>query len=437
VREAFVQLRIIRHLAVAALAFTAASNAASRKNLHTFGGDPDGAGPESDLVMDAQGNLYGTTYLGGTGPCDGGCGTVFELSPDAAGGYTERVIHSFEGSLVDGQMPEAPLIFDAEGNLYGTTLSGGQKVTAAAGTVFKLTRHPGGDWTETVLHSFNGALDGGKDGGQPQAGLIFDAAGNLYGTTAGGGTGAGCVGGNGCGTVFELSPAAGGAWHETILHNFTNDHTDGWIPQSTLIMDAAGSLYGTTFYGGSSPAGGGTVFRLSRTSNGWQEDILYNFRCAADGCSPYSGVAFDADGNLYGTTVGGGANPARGVVYKLAPAAAGAWTQSVLHAFGETSSDGILPYGKPIVDAAGNVYGTTFYGGGGESSVCSDGCGTVFKLTPNGAGGYTESILSRFGNGSQGSSPLTGLLMDGAGNLYGTAAFGGAHGGGVVFEIIF
>jgi len=430
------QPKILGNLAIAVLAFTAASNAQSRKTLYTFRGNPDGATPESDLVMDAQGNLYGTTFLGGAGPCDGGWGTVFQLSPDASGGYTERVIHSFQGSLFDGQMPDAPLIFDAEGNLYGTTLSGGQKVTAAAGTVFKLTPHPSGNWTETVLHNFNGALDGGKDGGEPQAGLLFDATGNLYGTTAGGGTGTGCVGGNGCGTVFELSPTAGGAWRETILHNFTNDHSDGWIPQSTLIMDAAGNLYGTTYYGGSSPQGGGTVFRLSQTSNGWQEDILYNFRCAADGCSPYSGVVFDSGGNLYGTTVGGGGDPGRGVVYKLTPNATGGWTQSVIHNFGKTSSDGIYPYGNPMVDTAGNVYGTTFYGGG-QSSVCSDGCGTVFKLTPNGDGRYSESILSRFGDGSQGSSPLTGLLMDSAGNLDGTAAFGGAHGGGVVFEVTF
>jgi len=423
-------------IALALFSLAAASSGAERQILHTFRGNPDGAGPESNLIMDGHGNLYGTTFAGGTGPCDGGCGTVFELSPNSSGGYTERVIHSFQGSLVDGQMPEAPLTFDAKGNLYGTTLSGGQSLTRAAGTVFKLTRQADGDWTETVLHSFNGALDGGTDGGEPQAGVVFDAAGNLYGTTAGGGTGVGCVGGNGCGTVYELSPTAEGKWRETILHNFTNDHSDGWIPQSTLIMDLAGNLYGTTYYGGSAPAGGGTVFRLSPSSDGWQESILYNFRCSADGCSPYSGVVFDAAGNLYGNTVGGGGNPARGVAYQLTPNTMGGWTENVIHTFGLSASDGVMPYGNPIVDAAGNVYGTTFGGGGGQNSSCLGGCGTVFELSPKEGGGYSESILTRFGNGGQGSSPLTGLLMDDTGNLYGTAAFGGGAGaGGVVFEI--
>ena len=207
---------------------------ATLKVLHAFGGNPDGSAPESNLIFDGAGHLYGTTYAGGTGiACLNGCGTIFQLTPDGTGGFTERVIHSFQGPLIDGQNPQAPLILDAQGNLYGTTYSGGQSARRASGTVFKLSPNGDGSWTETVLHNFNGALDGGHDGGDLQGGLVFDGAGNLYGTTAGGGTGTGCGAGpaTGCGTVFELTPTASGEWQETVLHNFTNNHSDGWRPR--------------------------------------------------------------------------------------------------------------------------------------------------------------------------------------------------------------
>jgi len=421
----------------AALLLPIVCPAATLKVLHAFRGSPDGTAPESNLIFDAAGNLYGTTYEGGTGTaCAGGCGTVFQLTPDGSGSFSERVIHSFEGPLFDGQNPQAPLIFDAQGNLYGTTYSGGQGVRRASGTVFKLSPKPDGSWTETVLHNFNGALDGGHDGGDLQGGLLFDQAGNLYGTTAGGGTGTGCGAGpaTGCGTVFELSPTPGGEWQETILHNFTNNHSDGWNPESGLIFDVAGNLYGTTFYGGAAPMGGGTVFELTHASGRWQESVVYSFKCAADGCSPYSGLVFDTAGNLYGTTVGGGDKQGDGTVFKLAPGPAGGWTETVIHTF-TPGHDGIEPYGGPILDAAGDVYGTTFYGGGGTVTGCSDGCGTVYELMP-GPSGYTEAILARFGNGGLGVGPLTGLLMDAQSNVYGTAAFGGPDSAGVVFEVL-
>jgi uncharacterized repeat protein (TIGR03803 family) len=422
--------------AIVLITVAASSMAATRKTRYTFQGDPDAAAPESKLVMDARGDLYGTSYSGGDGPCEYGCGTVFELSPDGGGSYVERVIHAFQGPLVDGQQPQAPLIFDAQGNLYGTTLAGGRSLEANSGTVFRLSPGSDGTWTETILYSFRGGVNGSTDGAGPLAGLVFDAAGNLYGTTSGGGTGTGCGAGIvvGCGTIFELSPAESGPWHETILHNFTNDHTDGWSPQSNLILDRSGNYYGTTFYGGSSPAGGGTVFRLSHSTGGWQASGLYNFTCRSDGCSPYSGLAFDAAGNLYGTTVGGGDRTGEGVVYKLTRNGAGGWTESVIHTF-TGNRDGMYPYGNPILDAFGNVYGTTLDGGGGTTDSCADGCGTVYELSP-GADGYTESILSRFGNGEAGGGPLAGLLMDSNGNLYGTAAFSGPHGAGVLFEIL-
>jgi len=189
--------------AAAALLLPIVCPPATLKVLHAFRGSPDGSAPESNLIFDAAGNLYGTTYAGGAGTaCATGCGTVFQLTPDGSGGFTERVIHSFQGPLIDGQNPQAPLIFDAQGNLYGTTYSGGQSASKASGTVFRLSPHLGGTWMETVLHSFNGALDGGHDGGDLQGGLVFDKAGNLYGTTQMGGTGTACP--NGCGTIFEI-----------------------------------------------------------------------------------------------------------------------------------------------------------------------------------------------------------------------------------------
>jgi uncharacterized repeat protein (TIGR03803 family) len=410
--------------------------AATRQVLYAFKGARDGAAPEASLISDAQGNLYGTTYGGGTGPCAGGCGTVFELIPDSDGGYRERIIHSFQGPLIDGQQPMAPLIFDALGNLYGTTLSGGQNVTAASGTVYRLSPNADGTWTETVLHNFNDALDGRTDGGEPQGGLIFDQAGNLYGTTAGGGTGTGCPtsnGGTGCGIVFKLTPDSSGNWQETILHNFTNDHKDGWNPLSNLIMDRSGNLYGTTFFGG--PAGGGgTVFELRHLGGSWKEEILFSFSCGRDGCSPYSGLVFDKAGDLFGTTVGGGNSTGNGVVYKLSHNSAGRWDQSVIYTF-QAGSDGAYPYGNPILDASGNVYGTTL-DGGGDSSACPAGCGIVYKLIRGAAGTYTESVLARFGDGAGGSGSLASLLLNSTGNLIGTVGFSGPHSAGVVFEII-
>ena len=208
----------------------------------------DGADPAAGLIFDAAGNLYGTTYGGGTYDW----GTVFELTPAAGGGWTEKVLYSFLGGA-DGFFPAADLIFDAAGNLYGTTGYGGAYDN---GTVFELTPTGGGDWTEKLLHSFSYNLNG-MDGTYPQAGLIFDAAGNLYGTTVGGGN-------YGGGTVFELTPTAGGNWTETVLHNFNRNGTDGADPYAGLIFDGAGNLYGTTSFG--DVYGDGTVFQLTPVS---------------------------------------------------------------------------------------------------------------------------------------------------------------------------
>jgi uncharacterized repeat protein (TIGR03803 family) len=238
------------------------SAAIKEEVLHSFGNGKDGQNPYAALIFDASGNLFGTTHYGGSGTCkiNGGvgCGTVFELTPKAGGGWTEKILHSF-GKVEDGQNPyDNSLIFDASGNLYGTTFGGGAESTGCndygCGTVFELTPKAGGGWKEKILHSFN---DYSRDGYNPYAGLIFDASGNLYGTTANGG---GCNDPYSCGTVFELTPKAGGGWTEKTLHSFNDKPKDGYHPNASLIFDASDNLYGTTAEGGT--YGYGTVFEV-------------------------------------------------------------------------------------------------------------------------------------------------------------------------------
>ena len=385
----------------------------TEKVLHSFHRNgTDGYTPQASLIFDAAGNLYGTTVDGGTYRG----GTVFELTPQAGGGWTEKVLHSFHGNRTDGASPYAGLIFDAAGNLYGTTVDGG---TDRGGTVFELTPQAGGGWTEKLLYSFN---FNGTDGYYPFAGLIFDAAGNLYGTTYQGGT-------HGRGTVFELTPQAGGGWTEKVLHSF--NPTDGYYPKAGLVLDAAGNLYGTTEQGGI--YGGGTVFELTPTAGGgWMVTVLLNFNYT-NGAYPVASLIFDAAGNLYGTTTGGGYD--LGTVFELTPQAGGGWTENVLHSFNGT--DGYNPYASLIFDAAGNLYGTTVYGGTGSNCGSGPpGCGSVFELTPQAGGSWTEQVLYSFNNnGTDGFQPYTGLIFDAAGNLYGTTSEGGTHRSGTVFEI--
>ena len=338
-------------------------------------------------------------------------GAVFELTPGQGGGWTERVLHSF-GNGTDGTQPDAGLIFDAAGNLYGTTSGGG---IHTYGTVFELMPREGGGWTETVLHSFGN----GEDGRTPYAGLIFDTVGNLYGSTYYGGI-------HGAGTVFELTSTGGGDWSEKVLYSFGRG-TDGQWPYASLIWDAAGNLYGTT---GGGIHGYGTVFELTPTGGGnWSEKLVQSLGRGTHGHYPQASLIRDAAGNLYGTTDSGGIHDL-GTVFELTPNNDGGWTELVLHHFG-LGSDGSRPDGGLIWDAAGNLYGTTSTGG-----VNND--GTVFELTPNGNGGWTENRLYDFdyGSGADGALPHVGLLWDAAGNLYGTTSGDSAHGPGTVFEIM-
>ncbi|HEX5462454.1 MAG TPA: choice-of-anchor tandem repeat GloVer-containing protein [Steroidobacteraceae bacterium] len=365
--------------------------------LYSFAGGASGATPVAGLILDGSGNLYGTTQQGGKH----GDGTVFKLSP----GGTETVLHSFGDSPNDGQGPQAPLTMDSAGNLYGVTFRGGAH---KGGAIFKVIT--GG--TESVLYSFGGAR---ADGQSPAGGLVMDSAGNLYGTTDAGGA-------YGAGTVFKLD--VHGA--ETILHSFLalGMGVDGQYPQGTLVMDGSGNLYGTTPNGGAGTAG--TVFKVSADGT---TTVLYSFAAATttDGRTPYAGVILDSDGNLYGTTVDGGASGGAGTVFSLSASG----KEALLHSFGGAAGDGLNPYASLLRDSAGNLFGTTRAGGSYGSGIARRG-GTVFALSPSG----TETILYSFGAaGSDGSSPQGSLIMDSAGNLYGTTASGGAHGDGTVFKI--
>jgi len=388
------------------------------KSLYRFTGGADGSTSYAGLVFDAAGNLYGTTYSGG----DYGSGAVFELSLNADGGWAEKVLYSFGGHRADGANPYAGVIFDPNGNLYGTTVNGGCTRCGAWGTLFELSPELTGTWNENVLRKF----DMWVYEPFPYSGLIFDAAGNLYLTTEGGWNG---------GAVFQLYPNGNGPWGYTILTKF-HTYTKGWLkpsnPYAGVIFDAAGNLYGTTsdcIVGCS-----GTVFQLTP---GGVLTVLHAFRLnGTEGHHPHAGLIFDAAGSLYGTTHDGGLGTACGTsgcgaVFKLTPKADGSWTETLLHSF--NSKDGASPYSGLIFDQAGNLYGTTSQGG--DLRYCGgQGCGVVFKLTPNSKGRWEETVLHFFTD-HPGANPYAGLIFDTAGNLYGTTAGDGSTTFGSVFEI--
>jgi uncharacterized repeat protein (TIGR03803 family) len=356
--------------------------------LYSFTSYADGY-PPSGVIRDTAGNLYGTTFYGGTP----GNGTVFKL--DASGNKT--VLHAFTTTHGDGRSPSAGLLLNG-GVFYGTTIAGG---TSTSGTVFKMDQN---NKTETVLYSFTG----GQDGGAPSSGLISDASGNLYGTTFYGGTSV-------YGTVFKVD--ANGK--ETVLYSFTGGK-DGAYP-SGVARDAAGNLYGMTGYGGDIScthhvgSGCGTVFKLDQ--NG-KKTVLHSFTGNADGAFGLN-LILDAAGNLYGTTqLGGDPTCDCGTVFKMYPNGG----ETVLYTF-TGGADGSSPVGGLAHDAAGNLYGTTNLGG-------TYGYGTVFKLDKTGK----KTVLHTFG-GADGAYPTTGMILDEAGNLYGSTNNGGAFGYGTVFKI--
>jgi uncharacterized repeat protein (TIGR03803 family) len=415
-------------LALAAIICVLGGNARAQTEtvLYTFAGGEEGASPYG-LTFNAAGELYGTALGGDLNDCPPyGCGVVFDLSSGSSG-WTEAVAHYFTGGTSGGG-PTAALVFDASGDLFGGTASGGNlqecvtQFYSGCGVVFELSPTSGGGWKETVLHRFTG----GKDGAYPEF-LVFDAAGNLYGVANGGGS-SNCI--FGCGAIFKLTLTSDG-WRMTVLHLFTG--TDGAYPNG-VVLDSAGNLYGTTQEGG---LGNGVVFKLSPVaSGGWKETVLHRFTNGQDGGQPYVGPILDEAGNLYGTTVTGGSlsdcSEARGcgVVFQLSPTSSGGWHETLLHTF-TGGSDGWAPFAL-IRDTAGNLYGTTL--DGGNLDECSgNGCGVVFELSPNSGSGWTEAVLHTFTGGADGSFP--GPIFDLGGNLYGTTTYGGTSGEGVVYEI--
>jgi len=436
--------------------------------LYAFTGQADGGTPYAGLVADSQGNLYGTTWAGGDLNCGSdsgyfmGCGTVFKVAPDgsetvlyafeggsdgdnpdstpiidgagnlfgttANGGAqngtvfrnspagTETQLYVFKGYPGDGAGPHAGLVADKQGNLYGTTVGGGDGCPpAGCGTVFKLAP----DGTVTILYAFAG----GSDGSDPFAGLFAGKHGDFYGTTELGGAGTGCPGG--CGTVFNVTPTG----EETVLHSFTGG-SDGAVPQSVPIADKQGNLYGTTVQGGS--ANVGTVFKLAPNGT---ETILVSFSPSGSyGASPYGSLIMDDKGNLYGTATLGGTGDCLsgcGTVFEITADD----TLKVLHEF-TGGTDGAYPEAGLIRDKEGNFYGTT--ANGGNTDCGGIGCGAVIKMTPDGK----ITTLYSFTGGTDGAQPYAPVIADKHGNLFGTTSYDGMSctdyalkGCGTVFEV--
>jgi len=391
----------------------AGSSALARESiLYQFPGGSGGDDPVSGIVFDNQGNAYGTTYYGGTY----GWGAIFRLEP-SHGGWTQQILYSFLGTN-DGFNPVGNLLIDATGNLYGTTESGGNGAQCTpgyyCGTVFELARSNGG-WKHLVLYNFC-SLSGCSDGSAPN-GLVFDKAGNLYGTAAGGGE---CY--DGCGTVYRLSPSHG-TWTERVLHTFDNNG-DGYCPSPGISIDKAGRLYGTTVCGGG--YGYGIVYVLNHGKRGWQEVMVYAFDGSANNDEPNGYLTLDSGGNILGTTKGGnsGCPNECGMVYKLSRSN-GQWVETTLYTFDGTN--GANPDAGFILDSAGNFYGSTTAGGKYD-------LGVVFELRPGKA--WKIELLYNFTGAGADKNPNPGLTFGPGGGLYGTTpgSYDAQYYGGV-FEI--
>ena len=384
--------------------------------LHTFSGGGDGGYPDGGLTLHGSGNFYGSSY--GGPPTHSQYGNLFELRQQGSG-WLFTTIYSFQGNS-DGEYPRSPLVFGPDGALYGATTQGGGDGCGGqgigCGTVFRATPPPtpckssACPWIERPIHGFGN----GNDGASPLYVVpAFDSQGNLYGTASYGGSA------GGYGVVYKLTPGQG-SWTYDVLYSFAGG-TDGEAPQSGVILDAAGNLYGAV-----SNIYFGEVYELTSSGSGWVKDTLYNFHGGDDGSTPAGGLIFDSQGNLYGSTTlqGSGA----GTVFQLTPQLNGSWTETFLQDLPGTGSG---PYSSLTMDAAQNLYGTTYSGG-------AYGHGSVFKLTYT-DGSWTYATLHDFTGESDGGNPSGGVTLDASGNLYGTTSYGGARSGmngyGVIWEI--
>jgi uncharacterized repeat protein (TIGR03803 family) len=370
----------------------------------------DGEVPGGRMITDGQGNFYGTTSDGGAN----NLGSVFELSSDGSGGWNETILYSFAGTP-DAAYPNGNgLTFDSHGNLYGTTIYGGRNggltcKTLGCGAVYELSPNVSGGWTEQVLYRFQA----GTGGYYPVSNLAIDANGNLYGATFRGGS-------RGSGTVYKLSPVSSG-WTFNVVFTLAST-VSGNFP-TALTSDSSGNLYVSTFSAGSSSGGSGAVFRLSPSGSTWGFTKLFQFY-GPGGATPGSILTVDTSGSLYGTTTQGGKitsscyNGGCGLTYMLTPNASGLWTEHILHEF-TGGEDGYNPADGVVVDRAGNVYGAAAYGG---SHTClTFGCGTIYELSPV-SGGWKFSRLYEF-TPSIGVYP-NAVMVDAKGNVYGTTQGG-------------
>jgi uncharacterized repeat protein (TIGR03803 family) len=387
-------------LAFATFTFSDSALGQTNSILYSFSGGSDGSGPSRALVSDAVGNLYGTTSFGGISSAEGGNGVVFELSPAGGGLWTETALYSFAGGS-DGFWPTSGVIFDAAWNLFGVTEYGGADLQ---GTVYELSPASGGGWTHTVLYSFAG----GNDGAIPES-LILDTVGNLFGTTVAGGT-------NNAGTAFELSPAAGGGWTETVIQRFSDP------PTGPLAMDHNGNLYGTTDGGGT--AGQGSVYGLRHTTHGWELRTLYSFQGGTDGSNPQTGVNLGEGGHLYGLTMQGG-TAASGTFFELVSGAGGNWTETRLYSFGSRPADPTTPTSALTAEGAKSFWGASASGG-------TSGCGGIFNLTLGSSGWQERNVYE---SDCVGAGPLGVAIVGSEGHLFGPGA-GGIYGAGDIYEFM-
>lgn len=398
--------------------------------LHHFGSQAgDGVQPAGPLVKDKAGNLYGVTDGGGAHAG----GTVFELSR-TNGKWAETVLYNFcsAASCVDGQNPNGGLILDSAGNLYGTTINGGSG-SQPYGTVFEVSPPAaGGEWTEKVLYSFC-SVGICTDGAMPMSGVTMDAEGNLFGTTTQGGSSVNGIVIGTSGLVYELTPGSAG-WTQTILYDFCPAQgaycSDGTGPVGVVTFGPGGDLYGTTSLGGSQNSqGGGTVFRLKRETAGWRESVIFAFsNSGLLGYQPWGNISFDGEGNLYSVTVAGGAanNLGSGSVFELD-------AKGALSEFLFNQTDGRYPIGGVTLNPRTHtLFGTTTAGGGEDSAFYND--GVVFSISPT----WQETVLHIFCIEScniDGQYPDGPVILTSAGDLVGVTKFGGQYGNGVLFEM--
>jgi uncharacterized repeat protein (TIGR03803 family) len=379
-------------------------SAATTDVIFSFAGN-DGEYADTDLETDYAGNIYGTTVLGG----DFGSGTVFQLSP-TPNGWVHTVLYSFTGGA-DGGEPYKGVSLDRAGNLYGTAVTGGSgSCEGGCGVVYKLTKS-GGTWTQTVIHAFTG----GDDGSGPGARVTVDRSGDVYGMAPTGGA-------NGLGTIYKIHQRPHGTPTFNVIHTFTGG-ADGSTGSAGRMILRHGRLFGAATTGGM--YGSGIIFELTPTDVGeWDLRPVYSFRGQPDGSFPYGAILFDGSGNVYGTTYYGGTNGI-GAVYKLSTRPTGEWGEEIIYSF-QDGTDGNSPISNLVFDAAGNLYGTTSEGGAGS--------GVIFKLSPVGGGQWIESVVHSFQGPPDGSFAYNGMVVDRFGNFYGATVHGGMNDDGSVYK---